>query len=1132
MAISHTTSSTGGEANSDAWDVHADHNHVLQNSQLDGNCSGTESSWLERGLTVILQTTGLLALSRRLQGSQWPLGVAWALLCVAGTSYCFGQNSWGGTLVGAAATTGVYALLGPSELVHVMYEAVRGSVTIHLLTTCAVFGTIWLGCAVEGALLLALFATANQMEMKLTGSAKGNLRSLWASVPKEANRVLLLPDGTPDLVSLEAVPADTMSVGSYALVRAGEQVPLDGVLVYGNALVNLAHITGESMPLPKLIGEEIPSGAAVTEGVIVIRTTMSMEDSTPARIARLTAAAQTRKPEIHSLLERVSQRYAQVVLGLTACCVTGLVISGCPLAGPGGAAYRAFGFLAAAAPCALMMTPLAYVAAIGACAQRGVLVRGGKTLDELYNTRTVALDKTGTLTTGIMRCVAIEGLDDEASGKDAGLPSLHNNLNALALATALERMAVHPIAQAVVEAGEMAGVARVKLSNFRSVHGQGVEATTEIDGTPLLVRFGKIEFACELAKDNKQLQKKLSSLQKGHDDNVVAVLVSVDARQRPRGEVRDVKLFRFADTLRGRTASAVQSLRDDNHLEIVVLTGDNAHAASAVARMLDLEDFQVKSGMLPEDKMAAMRALREAAASHSGGGERRGVVMVGDGLNDAPALAEADVGVAIVATPSEAAAAVADVLLLHKHSSGISMLPYVLRMARRTRRVVQQNLALASLSVVGTCTASLAGWVPLWLTVLLHEGTTLIVALNSMRLLVPEKTQALVLRMSFLAAAVAVLVFPVEVWFEQTKDAMVRAVTDTSGLSQRSLMTAGEQATGLVSGTWGVSESTIGRLHAIVAGLSMWACKLATAANAGVAGVAGLISTQLGALFAWPLSLAHGMWECMKTNVGTLGETTAVGAPAAHGPYQAIRSAGAGLLAGVLHTLTGPDHLAALAPLTIGRSRAQSTILGGLWGCGHNTGQILFGLVFLVLRERLSMNMDLISQWGQGLVGVTLVLIGILGFKEAMDLDENASASELAEAHEHSHRGGGGGHGHSHSFGTTTAKSDERKFSLGTYFTGIIHGLQPDALLVLLPALALPSGAAAAYLGTFLVGTVVAMASYTFFLGVSSDALAKLRGGANTIKRVSGAAALVAFGVGVSLLLSATLDIDILGGGH
>jgi len=253
------------------------------------------------------------------------------------------------------------------------------------------------------------------------------------------------------------------------------------------------------------------------------------------------------------------------------------------------------------------------------------------------------------------------------------------------------------------------------------------------------------------------------------------------------------------------------------------------------------------------------------------------------------------------------------------------------------------------------------------------------------------------------------------------------------------------------------------------------------------------------------------LWNSCKDMVGgsALAAEHAGGAIHQHGDgdgaLQVLRSAGAGMLAGVLHTLTGPDHLAALAPLTIGRSRAQSTLLGGLWGCGHNTGQILFGMVFLVLRDRLSMNMELISQWGQGVVGVTLVLIGMLGFKEAMELDDAAaeSAREEAEAE----------------YG--------RNFNLGTYFTGLIHGLQPDALLVLLPALALPSGPAAAYLGTFLVGTVLAMASYTCFLGVSSDALAKLRGGANTIKRVSGAAALVAIFIGFSLLLSATLGIDL-----
>jgi len=258
-------------------------------------------------------------------------------------------------------------------------------------------------------------------------------------------------------------------------------------------------------------------------------------------------------------------------------------------------------------------------------------------------------------------------------------------------------------------------------------------------------------------------------------------------------------------------------------------------------------------------------------------------------------------------------------------------------------------------------------------------------------------------------------------------------------------------------------------------------------------------SSLAGGLVFTPPAAAH---------VGAHVSVPAAGSGVGH----VIASAWSGLLAGVLHTLTGPDHLAALAPLTIGRSRLHASLLGGLWGCGHNTGQLAFGALFLLLRERLPFGMDVISQWGQAIVGVTLMTIGILGACEAREMGNPAELKAVGAA--------------ATPYAGDKASSPDSKVSIGTFATGVIHGLQPDALLIMLPALAMKRLAACAFLGTFLSGTVLAMAAYTAFIGAGSSAIS--RKAPWMTQRISLFSAGVAVVVGVGLIASAATGIDFL----
>ena len=316
-----------------------------------------------------------------------------------------------------------------------------------------------------------------------------------------------------------------------SLLDQPSQVPLDGVVVHGSALVSIQHITGEALPVTKRVGDEVPAGAVNNDGALVVRSLRSAEDSTPARIARLTEAAQNRRPTVSRLLDTFGDRYSKAILAVTALTmVVGPLALGWPLMGRGGAMYRAFAFLSAAAPCALLMAPLVYVAAVGACARRGVLVRGGVTFDTLAECGVVALDKTGTITTGRMMCSSVERAYPEipipavvgAANADSNATETSNqsarstanamassptsNPTALAIAASLERGATHPIARATLDAAASASASGasplVAVSDFKVVHGYGVEGLVRPGvggvecGPPRLARFGSVEWAC------------------------------------------------------------------------------------------------------------------------------------------------------------------------------------------------------------------------------------------------------------------------------------------------------------------------------------------------------------------------------------------------------------------------------------------------------------------------------------------------------------------------------------------------------------------------------------------------------------------------------------------------------------
>jgi len=895
----------------------------------------------------------------------------------------------------------VYLLMGLPALEDLAYNAANLKLNIHVLTMLSVFGTIFLGRSLEGALLLLLFAAAGLLEDRLSMAARGDLNKLFTSAPSHA----LVVEDLNCLEDAQSLPVNELPVGTLMVVKAGEQVPLDGVVVSGGALVSMELITGESMPVGKGVGDELPAGSENHDGVLVVRSTRTSAQSTPASIARLTMVAQKRRPRLQARLHLYTDLYSKIVLYCSLAIAVVLPFFGLTVFGPTGSVYRAAVFLTASAPCAMVMAPVAYVAAIGAIARRGVLVRGGRVLDVLSTCRTVALDKTGTPTTGDLVCADILPL--EQAHQSARLAVMAGSAGpagtwgaarrALSVASSLSQRANHPISTAVVARArrEASRLEPIEVDEYRVLPGSGVEAAARLpeswrSGGPAKVRFGSTQFVSEVLSSEAAAKMNDVATRCGNRGSVSALAILDPEGSRAREE--DVHLFIFSDTVREKSLAAVNEIqaapwRAGEGPGVIMLTGDNKSSAEKVAQQLGISE--VFSELSPQEKLEIVEQRRVA----TGGG----VAMVGDGINDAPALAAADVGIAVAPTPTAAAASAADVILLSE-GDNISSLPYLLKVAERTRAVVAQNVVLAATSILGTAVAAVGGLVPLWLAVILHEGSTLLVGVNSLRLLVPPQ-----------------------------------------------------------------EEKQLGEGSGVV----FFAALVSLAVTAAI----------LGVLYHFGLN------------------------------HPVIHGCGSGLIAGFLHTLTGPDHLAALTPLAIGQPGPKAMFLGGLWGMGHNSGQLLLGAAFLLLKSRIPFNMAIIEQWAGVAVGITLAIIGWIGFMESR-APVGAGDEDPTEGLEMDSLG-------------------RVKLTWGTFATGVVHGLQPDSMFLLLPAFAMANKVAAgAFLACFLAGTVVAMGSYSAFLSIATTSIGRRAPGFNNA--ISKGSSFIAIGLGIVIIVSAVMGVEII----
>jgi Cd2+/Zn2+-exporting ATPase len=558
---------------------------------------------------------------------------------------------------------------------------------MNVLMSSAVLGALAIDRWVEGAAVILLFSLSLMLESYSVSRTRRAVQSLITLSPQQAS---VMRNGREVL----AAAAD-VAPGEVVIIRPGERIPLDGMVIDGSSTVNESAITGESVSVPKSLGSAVFAGTLNERGALSVRTTTRFEDTTLARIVHLVEEAEHKRAPVQRFVDRFARVYTPAVLGLAV-----LVAAVPPLVF--GAAfsdwlYRAIVLLVIACPCALVIsTPVTIVSALTNAARRGILIKGGKDLETLNTVRVVAFDKTGTLTQGNVRVtdvIPLHGTTDEEI------------LNVVAT---LEQRSEHHVAAAVLEEAERRGVhwSSEKVAEFEAVPGRGVRG--KVNNTPFFA--GNRELCSEQGIWNSALEDAVDRLT-GEGKTVIVV-----------GTVgRALGIVAMRDTLRPHVRDTIASLHAMGVRRTVMLSGDQEEAAERIARDAGVTTWI--AGLMPQEKMRAVEDLSARFGS---------VAMIGDGVNDAPALARSAVGIAMGGVGSDTALETADVVLM---SDNLLRLPHLFGLSKKALRVVRQNIALALSLKAVFMVLSATGYATLWMAVLADDGAALLVIMNGLRLL-------------------------------------------------------------------------------------------------------------------------------------------------------------------------------------------------------------------------------------------------------------------------------------------------------------------------------------------------------------------------------------------------------------
>ena len=584
------------------------------------------------------------------------------------------------------------ALFGLSTIAGGWYVIPRGlsaarnrALDMNFLMSIAALGAWLIGEPTEAAATLGLFAVAELLESYSMDRARRAVNGLMKLSPATAS----VRRGDTEV----RVPVAQVRIGETVVVRPGEKVSVDGEVVIGRSSVDQAPITGESMPVDKSVGDDVFAGSLNMQGVLEIRSTKAASDTTIARVMHAVEEAQASRAPSQRFVDRFSRIYTPAVV--VAAVLLAIIP---PLLGVGAWSdwtYRALTMLVVACPCALVIsTPVTIVSGLAGAAHGGVLVKGGAHLESLGRISIICIDKTGTLTTGRPVLSAIVPLDG------------HDEREVLRLAIGVEQWSKHPLAHAVIEAGRVREIRPPESSEFESLVGRGARA--RIDGGIVWVGNELLLAELRLANSADEGRRSIARLEQSGQTALVVV-----------GRERVVGVLGIADDVRANAHSALERLRKAGVQRIVMLTGDTNATAQSVASQLGIDEFRAQ--LLPDDKLRVVRELESA-------GQR--VAFVGDGVNDAPALAAASVGIAMGAAGTDVALETADVALM---ADDLDKLAFAVRLSRRTLRIIRQNVVLSLAIKAVFLVLAVGGWATLWMAVAADMGGSLIVVANGLR---------------------------------------------------------------------------------------------------------------------------------------------------------------------------------------------------------------------------------------------------------------------------------------------------------------------------------------------------------------------------------------------------------------
>ncbi|WP_427306287.1 heavy metal translocating P-type ATPase [Cupriavidus sp. H39] len=618
----------------------------------------------------------------------WPLALAGVAALGAEATEWLGLGlPWLPAVLALAAVA-----LGGLTTYHKGWIALRnGNLNINALMSIAVTGALLLRQWPEAAMVMVLFALAERIEAASLDRARNAIRGLMAMAPEQAT--VRRADG-----SWETVPAAGVAVGTQVRLRPGERVALDGKVVRGQSALDQAPITGESVPVDKAEGDALYAGSINQSGELEYIVTAPASDSTLARIIHAVEAAQGSRAPTQRFVDQFARIYTPTVFAIA------LAVAVVPPLVAGGGwvdwIYKALVLLVIACPCALVIsTPVTIVSGLAAAARRGILVKGGVYLEQGRELAWVALDKTGTITHGKPAQTDHALLADDAP-------------HARAIAASLAARSDHPVSRAVATAARADGIATLPAEAFEALAGRGTRGTVQ----GVEYRLGNHRLVHEMGACSPALEARLEALER--EGKTVVLL----ARVTGQGAATALALFAVADTVRDTSRQAIAELHALG-VKTLMLSGDNPHTAQAIAAQVGIDE--ARGNQLPQDKADAIAAL--AAAAHARGGR---IGMVGDGINDAPALARADVGFAMGAAGTDTAIETADVALM---DDDLRKIPAFVRLSRRTAIILRQNIALALGIKAVFLVLTVLGMGTMWMAVFADMGASLLVVFNGLR---------------------------------------------------------------------------------------------------------------------------------------------------------------------------------------------------------------------------------------------------------------------------------------------------------------------------------------------------------------------------------------------------------------